>query len=312
MSSLIDYRKISVSLIATVFNEQNNILEFLKSYRKQSSLAKEFIIVDAFSSDETYSIMQKFSRENAQLNIRLFQQKSNRSQARNFAVGQAKSNYLAFTDAGCILDPSWLEELLKKLISSQKEVVGGYFQGIAKNHLEEAIVPYFLQLNKGVSEKNFTPTTRSFLIQKKLWQKFGGLNENLELSEDYQLMLRLKQGKIAIAFAKKAIVFWYPPKTFGAFFKKITAFAKSDIEAGIIRPKVLSIFARYLLFILIYVANPLVFLLVLLLYIYWSISKNLHNCPNSWYYLPVLQISSDLGIMAASLLALPKFNSRDL
>lgn len=312
MSSLIDYRKISVSLIATVFNEENNIIEFLESYKRQSVLANDFIIVDAFSSDQTYSIIKKFSLENPKLKIKLFRKKSNRSQARNFAVEKSQSDYLAFTDAGCVLDQLWLKELLDKLASSQKKVVGGFFQGIAKNNLEEAIVPYFLQLNKGVNEKNFTPTTRSLLIEKKLWQKLGGLNEKLELSEDYQLMLRIRQEKIEIAFAKKAIVYWYPPKTFSSFLKKITSFAKSDIEAGIIRLKVLSIFARYFLLVLILIENPFIFLLALLLYISWSISKNIHNCPNSWYYLPVLQISSDFGIMIASLLALPKFKSRAL
>ena len=312
MSSLIDYRKISVSLIATVFNEENNIVEFLESYKRQSVLANDFIIVDAFSNDQTYPIIKKFSLENPKLKIKLFRKKSNRSQARNFAVEKAQSDYLAFTDAGCVLDQLWLKELLDKLADSQKQVVGGFFKGISKNNLEEAIVPYFLQLNKGVNEKNFTPTTRSLLIEKKLWQKLGGLNEKLELSEDYQLMLRIRQEKIEIAFAKKAIVYWEPPHSFLAFIKKISAFAKSDIEAGIIRPKVLSIFARYFLFVLIFIANPFIFLLAFLLYISWSISKNMHNCPNSWYYLPILQISSDFVIMGASLLALPKFNSRAL
>ena len=46
-SQLTDYRKISVALIATVLNEQSNIADFLESYRNQSILAQEFIIVDA-------------------------------------------------------------------------------------------------------------------------------------------------------------------------------------------------------------------------------------------------------------------------
>lgn len=310
-SQLTDYRKISLALIATVFNESKNIHEFLESYKRQSILAQEFIIVDAFSDDGTDSIIEKFIQENPRLNIRLFRKKANRSQARNFAVTKASADYLAFTDAGCLLDWLWLEELLKKLVLSRKKVVGGFFRGIVHSKLEEAIVPYFLQLQKNVNEKNFFPTTRALLIEKKLWQEMGGLNEKLKLSEDYQLMLRIKKKHIDIAFAKKAIVYWEPPHSLMAFIKKIASFAKSDIEAGIIRPKVLLIFARYLFFlILILYFNWIYFVSLFCIYLAWSIYKNKHNCPESWYLLPVLQVSSDLVIMSNSLLAVPKFNSR--
>lgn len=311
MSNLTDYRKISVSLIATVFNEENNIKEFLESYKKQSILAKEFIIVDAFSSDDTNLLIEEFASKNPGLNITFFRKKSNRSQARNFAVTKTNGNYLAFTDAGCALDQFWLEELLKELAISQRKVVGGFFEGLSKNNLEEAIVPYFLQLNKKVGQDDFIPTTRSLLIEKHLWQTMGGLNEKLELSEDYQLMLRIKKAGVKMAFAKKAIVYWLPPKSILGFLKKIGSFAKSDVEAGIIRPKVLLIFLRYLIFLIIFLNfNLIYFFSILSLYIFWSIYKNKHNCPNSWYYLPFLQISSDLLIMSASVMALRKFNSR--
>lgn len=311
MSNLTDYRKISVSLIATVFNEETNILDLLESYKKQIVLAKEFIIVDAFSKDQTSFLIEDFASKNPDLKIKIFRKKSNRSQARNFAASKASGDYLAFTDAGCVLDQFWLEDLLREQAISQKTVVGGFFQGIPKSNLEEAIIPYFLQLNKNVDQNNFLPTTRSLLIEKKLWQTIGGLNEKLELSEDYHLMLRLQKAGVEMAFAKKAIVYWLPPKSFLSFLKKIGSFAKSDIEAGIIRPKVLSIFLRYLIFLIIFLNFNLVYFLSLLsLYILWSIYKNKHNCQNSWYYLPFLQIGSDLVIMLFSLMALKKFNSR--
>jgi len=310
-NQLADYRKISVALIATVFNEKNNIAAFLESYKHQSIKAQEFIIVDAFSSDGTDSVIKKFSQANPDLKIKFFKKKCNRSLGRNFAVSQTQAKYLAFTDAGCVLDQFWLQELLKTLVTSQSKVVGGFFQGIANSRLQEAIVPYFLQLNKNVNVKNFVPTTRSLLVEKKLFQALGGLNEKLELSEDYQLMLKIKKAKIPIAFAKKAVVYWYPPSNFQAFLQKIAAFAQSDIMAGIIRPKVLLIFLRYLVFLILFFEfNFVYFFLFLILYIIWSIDKNKHNCPNSWYYLPILQISSDLVIMGASLLALPQFGLR--
>jgi cellulose synthase/poly-beta-1,6-N-acetylglucosamine synthase-like glycosyltransferase len=308
-SQLTDYRKISLALIATVFNEKNNIKTLLNSYQQQSVLAKEFIIVDAESTDGTNLIIAEFAQKNPHLNIRLFRKKSNRSQARNFAVKQTQADYLAFTDAGCRLDQFWLEELLKKLLESKARVVGGYFRGVAHSRFEEAIVPYFLQLTKNVHEKNFMPTTRSLLIEKKLWQELGGLNEKLTLSEDYQLMLRIKQRKWKIAFAPKAVLEWEPPHNLRDFIKKIAAFAKSDIEAGIIRPKVLLIFARYFCFLILCLyLNIFYFVALFALYLVWSIAKNQHNCPKAWYLLPFIQVITDLVIMTSTVSALPNFS----
>lgn len=306
-----DYKKIRVSLIATVFNEEENIENFLQSYAKQSFLAEEFIIVDALSSDQTYVLIKKFIKKHPRLNIRLFKKSSNRSQARNFAVTKAVGDYLAFTDAGCVLDRFWLEKLLQAQSETKKRVVGGHFRGLSKNNLQEAIVPYFLQLSKQLNENNFIPTTRSLLIEKKLWLELGGLNEKLNLSEDYDLMLRIKKLEISWAFADQAIVYWLPPVDYLSFLKKIASFAGSDIEAGIIRPKVILIFLRYLFFVfMIFNFKSIFFLTVFIFYLIWSIYKNKHNTPKAWFYLPVLQVGSDLAIMWASLLSLPKFNSK--
>lgn len=306
-----DYRKISVSLIATVLNEASNIEKLLESYQKQKISASEFIIVDAGSNDETAQVIKEFAKKHPNLNINLLIKPNlNRSQARNMAANRSKGEYLAFCDAGCILDESWLLELFREQQSSNKQIVGGFFEGHIKNNFQEAIVPYFLQKSKNLSEKNFMPTTRSLLISKNLYESVGGLNEKLYLSEDYDLMLRLKNTSIPFAFAPKAIVYWIPPENYREFLKKIINFAKSDIEAGIVRPKVLSIFARYLLLLTFLMWNPNLFLAIFTAYLFWSIAKNYHNCPNSWYYLPLLQVSTDVAIMTSSFLALRNFKSR--
>lgn len=301
----------SVSLIATVLNEADNIQAFLESYRRQTLLASEFIIVDAYSTDRTVELIRAFAKKEAQLNIKLFDlPDASRGEARNFAAAQAKGEYLAFTDAGCMLDQKWLAELLAEQARTKAQVVGGWFSGFSTSKFEEAIVPYFLQLPRRPSAKNFVPTSRSLLIAKKTFNLVGGFREELQLSEDYELMLRLRSQRISWAFAAKAIVYWLPPKTYQEFLRKIAAFAASDIEAGILRPKVLSLYARYLLLIAAWVVNSYLGLVLTVVYLLWSITKNYHNCPKSWHLLPAMQISSDLVVMTATLFALKKFNSK--
>jgi glycosyltransferase involved in cell wall biosynthesis len=306
-----NYKKISISLIATVYNETESIVAFLESYRTQTLLASEFIIIDAGSTDQTANMIRNFAKKEPQLKIKLhIFPGSKRGQARNLAATKAKSEFLAMADAGCLLQRSWLAELAKEQARTKKPVVGGWFQGLAKSKLEEAIVPYFLQLPRRLTAENFMPTSRSLLIAKKTFIAVGGFQETLELSEDYNLMLRLRRDNITWAFAKKAIVDWLPPKTFPGFLRKIASFAASDIEAGILRPKVISLYARYLLLILAWAVQIHLGLVLTAAYLIWSIAKNYHNCPKSWYYLPGLQVSTDLVIMFATIIALRKFRAK--
>ena len=60
-----------ISLISTVYNEEANISAFLQSYKKQTRTADEYIIVDGGSTDTTVSIIENFSKENPNLNIKL-------------------------------------------------------------------------------------------------------------------------------------------------------------------------------------------------------------------------------------------------
>jgi cytochrome bd-type quinol oxidase subunit 1 len=89
-----------------------------------------------------------------------------------------------------------------------------------------------------------------------------------------------------------------------------TRFAIGDIQAGIIRPKVKFIFIRYLIFIylvLITIQIHLLFVPLILLtlsYLVWSVTKNYHYVKKigACFWLPVLQITSDLSVISGTLL----------
>jgi len=92
----------------------------------------------------------------------------------------------------------------------------------------------------------------------------------------------------------------------------IYRFAQGDTQAGIIRPKVKLLFARYLiaLIALIYLLNftsvslPTIIFLYsngLIIYLLWAISKNLKYTSQGWYWLPILQLTADVCVIAGSI-----------
>jgi len=309
-----------VSLIVTVLNEEKTIDALFNSIIKQTLLPTELVIVDGGSSDKTVEKINQFSKSN-QLNIIVKIKKGNRSIGRNYAILQSKNNLIAITDAGCVLDKNWLKELVKSYETNNNSinkvpVVAGFYA--ATNDLtkfQKAVVPYVLVMPDKVNEQTFLPATRSMLIEKNVFNKLGGFNENYSDNEDYVFARLLAKKNIPIAFAGEAIVYWIPVKTIREFYKMIFRFAYGDVYAKIIRPKVLLIFARYFLFFVgLYLSlkfdqlNSFIVISVFLLlnYSIWAIRKNIKYVGNSWYYLPLLQFSSDFAVMQGSLIGLIK------
>ena len=90
-----------ISLISTVYNEEANISAFLQSYKKQTRTADEYIIVDGGSTDTTVSIIENFSKENPNLNIKLI---IDETCSKKFSKGPiAKGRNIAIKNAQSIL-----------------------------------------------------------------------------------------------------------------------------------------------------------------------------------------------------------------
>ena len=95
-----------ISLVATVRNEQATIRAFVESLLSQTTLPDEVIIVDGASTDGTLEILRQFA---AAGKIRLISQPCNIAQGRNLGIGQARHEFIAVTDAGCRVEPDWIE-----------------------------------------------------------------------------------------------------------------------------------------------------------------------------------------------------------
>jgi glycosyltransferase involved in cell wall biosynthesis len=303
----------NISIICTTFNEEMTIEDLLESLASQTFAAKEIIICDGGSLDQTREKIKSFSENHSKYHIKLITKKGNRSVGRNAAITAAATKLIAITDAGCIPDPTWLAELHKQYEITKSPIVAGYYRGLPSTAFEAAVIPYVLVMPDKVDPHNFLPATRSMLLEKKVWISVGGFDEKLSLNEDYPFAKKIKKQGFKISFAPKAVVSWLPRKTLSEFATMISRFAQGDVQAGIVRPKVTFLFARYLLLVMVLgvvlyfstLKNALSLSLVLfVVYSLWAIQKNGTYAKNGWYWLPVLQYVADFSVMKGSLLGL--------
>jgi glycosyltransferase involved in cell wall biosynthesis len=302
-----------VSLIATVFNEENTINSFLNSAFSQSKLPDEIIIVDGGSTDTTVSIISKLKTQisNKQINLKLIAKKGNRSVGRNEAIRSSSNEIIACSDAGCILDEYWIKNITEPLKDLKVDVVSGYYRGQAKTVFEKCLIPYALVMPDKVDPANFLPATRSMAFRKSIWKKVGGFSEDLSNNEDYAFANRLKKDNANILFEKNAIVYWRPRSNLKEAFIMFYRFAKGDAESHIFRPKVSLIFLRYsigLLLIAMYLllkSNLMLNSLFVMIFIYfvWSVAKNYKYVLDirAILFLPIIQVTSDVAVILGTI-----------
>jgi len=299
-----------ISFITTVYNEEKTIDKFLHSLENQSKLPDEIIIVDGGSTDNTLSEISKFKSPISNKKIRILQKRGNRSVGRNTAIKKAGGKIIVCSDAGNILDKNWIKNITKPFHDKSVDVVAGYYKGLAKNIFQKCLIPYVLTMSDKVNYEKFLPATRSMAFTKKVWEKVGGFDETLSHNEDYAFARKLKNTKAKIVFAKTAIVNWIPRDSLKKAFTMFFRFAYGDAESGILRPKVVLLFARYILGLFLfslalYFKSNLILNVccaLLLTYLIWSITKNYKYVKSlhAMYLLPILQLCSDIAVIAGT------------
>jgi glycosyltransferase involved in cell wall biosynthesis len=296
------------TFITTVFNEEKIIESLLESLNNQSVQPDQIVIVDGGSTDKTFSIISNFKFKTK--HVKVLKKKGNRSVGRNEAIKKATGSIILVSDAGCILDKNWIKNILKKM-DRKTEVVAGYYKGIAKNVFEKCLIPYALVMPDQIDSKNFLPATRSMAFRKTVWKKVHGFNQKLSHNEDYAFAKKLSSEKFKNAFAKDAIVNWFPPKTLKKAFVMFLRFAYGDAESKIYRPKALLVIARYLIGLLLIILTLVfhswyLFIVDIFLfanYCLWATYKNYRYVEDrgAYFYLPLLQFCSDLAVIVGTI-----------
>jgi glycosyltransferase involved in cell wall biosynthesis len=225
------HRSPTVSLIATVKNEADNIAALLDSMLAQTRPADEIVINDNGSDDETTAIIQRYI--DAGHPIRLVSGGFNIPSGRNNAVRHAHGSLIASCDAGLTLPSQWLERIIKPLETDQADFVGGFYKADPQSLWELVLGATNYPDVDEVNPQTFLPAGQSMAFTKAAWHSVGGFPEWAATCEDLIFGMELKRQGYRFVFEPDAAVCFRPRATVGGYVKQYFTYARGDGVANL-------------------------------------------------------------------------------
>ncbi len=108
-------KKDLISVIIPSYNNEKYLSKCLDSILNQTYSNLEIIIVDDCSTDNSFSVLEKYSKKNKQIRVYKNNTNSGAGYCRNFGLRSAKGNYISFIDSDDYIEENFYEKLYSKI-----------------------------------------------------------------------------------------------------------------------------------------------------------------------------------------------------
>ena len=224
-----------VSVIVAVRNGEKNISRLLNSLKTQTYYGQmEFIIVDDQSTDTTINIIQNFNKMDSR--FKYFSSEdgdkklAHKKRALDFGIKNAQFEHLIFTDIDCILQNSWIENMILSFTDETHYLIG-YAEAVDDTTSASKFqkIDFFMLLSAArgmVNNKSaWACTGQNQGYRKSLYNAVGGfskIEKQVQGDDSLFLLLCRKAKNINVNFANnpESFVISRPELTWHSLIKQ--------------------------------------------------------------------------------------------
>ena len=187
----------------SVYNDEKNVEQAIKSILGQSYRNFEFMILDDGSSDDSYEIIRDLSKYDER--IKLFRNEINigLTKSLNFLLSKSKHSYIARQDSDDISLPFRFEKQLNFIESnnidgctSRSKIIGS-----------DKVVPrYSFYIHPKIVIRYKNPFVHgSLMVKKQALESINFYNDKFFYAQDYKLMKDLLSNGFKIKIIKEVL-----------------------------------------------------------------------------------------------------------
>lgn len=206
-----------VTIILPVYNVEKYIEDCIESIINQTCKDFELIIVDDEAKDRSIELAETLLSK-SDLNYRIIHRKNGGlSAARNTGIKAANGDYLCFVDSDDVINPQYVETLLRDIENNRVELAIANFKWVSDDNKKD----FDLSDTHGqvVNKKDFLykilrrqifnyfgcfMISHNFILEHKLW-----FDETVFFGVDQAYMWRLMVGVEKYTYSKKIVYNYY-------------------------------------------------------------------------------------------------------
>jgi glycosyltransferase involved in cell wall biosynthesis len=294
--------RLNISLIIPVFNEENSITALVDSINNQVRLPDEIIFVDGGSTDNTVKMLEQLSGNGSKYKL-VMAGRAMPGKGRNVGTAAATYNWIAYTDAGIVLDKNWLHELEESVKIAQGGVdivYGNYRPQINTTFDKVAAITYVTPFKEG---KIRGKSIASCLLKKEVWQKIEGFPD-WRAAEDLVFMEKAASTGFKHIDSPSAIIFWKLSPNIHSSFKKFDMYTKYNVWAKRGKQWLLATVKQYLfmtVFLLLSIFHSWYWILGIPLFLMGRTAKRIFQNRAEFGLSPLWKIKEFISVLLLSI-----------
>ncbi|MBN1540111.1 MAG: glycosyltransferase [Candidatus Thermoplasmatota archaeon] len=154
----------------------------------------EIVIVDNWSTDGTFDIIERFEKKDQRVRS-VREDRIGRGPARNRGVKEAVGEIICWTDADCVVPKDWIERITKPIRETDHDIVQGNEEAVASGFWSrEAQKAGQRHIGSHVDGATIDHIdTKNLALRSSVLKEIGGFDQELLAMEDFDLKIRLKK-----------------------------------------------------------------------------------------------------------------------
>ena len=197
-----------ISIITITYNSAATVEDTIKSVVSQDYPNLEYIIIDGKSKDNTLEIVNRYSDKISKV---VSERDKGLYDALNKGIKHATGDVIGMLHSDDLYANNQVISHIANVFSKDPSTEAVYADLVFVNRIDtDKVMRTWTsgQYEEGAFLRGWMPPHPTFFVRKECYEKFGGFNtEDLKLSADYELMLRMiHKNKIKIAYLPEVIV----------------------------------------------------------------------------------------------------------